>query len=61
MKGALQWLASVALAVILIAILDRVPALKRADTFTEQHRSPLVAARLTITILGFVVLTGGGI
>jgi hypothetical protein len=61
MKGYLQWFATVALAVISIAGAERVPALKRADTFTEQHRRPLVAATLAVTILGFLVFMGGAV
>jgi hypothetical protein len=61
MKGYVQWFATVALAVIIIAGAERVPGLKRADTFTEQHRRPLVAATLAVTILGFLVFMGGAV
>ncbi|HWX54106.1 MAG TPA: hypothetical protein VN176_05885 [Verrucomicrobiae bacterium] len=61
MKGFLQWIATVTVALIVIVGAERVPALKRADTFTELHRQPLVAVTLAVTILGFLVFMGGAI
>jgi len=58
MKGFWQWFATLVLALIVIIGANSVPALKRIDAITDQHRQPLVAITLSITIVGWLIFMG---
>src|SRR5437660_9828321 len=58
MKGFWQWFATLVLALIVIIGANSVPALKRIDAITDQHRGPLVAITLSITIVGWLIFMG---
>ena len=58
MKGFWQWFATLVLALIVIIGANSIPALKRIDTFTNQHRKPLIAVTLSITIVGWLIFMG---
>ena len=58
MKGFWQWFATLVLALIVIIGANSVPALKRIDAITDQHRRPLVAITLSITIVGWLIFMG---
>jgi hypothetical protein len=58
MKAFLQWFATLAVALVVIMGADSIPALKRIDTLTNQHRGPLVEITLSVALLGFLIFMG---
>ena len=58
-KNFLQWLITLVVVMTVIIGAERVPSLKKADIFTEQHHRPLVAVTLPLTIVGFLLFMGG--
>ena len=58
MKGSLRWFVTLVLALVVIIGANSIPALRRIDTLTDQHRRPLVAITLSITIVGWLIFMG---
>ena len=58
MKGFLQWFVTLVLALVVIIGANSIPALKRIDALTDQHRRPLIAITLSITIAGWLIFMG---
>jgi hypothetical protein len=58
MRDFLRWFVTLVLALVVIIGANSIPALKRIDVFTEQHRTPLVAITLSITIVGWLIFMG---
>ena len=58
MKGSLRWFVTLVLALVVIIGANSIPALKKIDTLTDQHRRPLVAITLSITIVGWLIFMG---
>ena len=59
MKNFLQWLITLVVVMTVIIGAERVPSLKKADIFTEQHHRSLVAVTSALTIIGFLLFMGG--